>query len=335
MEGGGLRRLRVSLSGRERVVKFPEEEAGNASMLVGLVIDAFELERSSEVQFVDGSGKVVLASQIGSLSRASDVCLYCHAKSQPPARVTTTAAQGLVQLLGNDDGEGDNEDGATAEIVRSLWPTLQLCGRQSAARQDGYQPVSGGEGVEKGKQAKWGDQGDQGDAGDQGLNSRSLRNRVEPASEFQGKAYQHQLVKFNRILAHLVNERTILAWLRANLALVTLSFKYMKLAAAFEDRMYASTMLVVCGGIFVTLLPVSWWSGYRRYAQCKQLLDSDVAQISVYLHKMGFDLDSTVYFLLMLSAFVTLCYSSTLIIWTSEGTLVNDDSISGTDIVSG
>lgn len=134
-----------------------------------------------------------------------------------------------------------------------------------------------------------------------------LRNRVEPASEFQGKAYQNQLVKFNRILAHLVNERTVLAWFRANLALVALNFKYLKLAAAFEDRMYASTMLAVCGGVFVTLLPISWWSGYRRYARCKQLLDSDVAQISVYLHKMGFDLDSSVFSLLVLSAFLTLC----------------------------
>ena len=325
-----MRRLRLSFSGREKAIRFPAEEEGNASLLVDLVIDAFELPRATDVQFVNLRGKFVPHSQLGLLSRdaAADEVLFCHAKASFPRALD--AGQGLVQLLG-DEGEAPS---STTEIMRSLWIIPSLTAG-SGPRRDGYQPIVDDDGVEASGRgggnipAEGGDDDNGNDNG--GDEQLMLRKPIEPSADFRGKSYQNQLVKFNRILAHLVNERTVLAWFRTNLALVTLSFKYMKLAQTFEDRMYASTMLSVCGGIFVVLLPISWWSGYSRYEKCKELLDYDVAKISAYLHKMGFDLDNSVFFMLVFSSFVTLCYSSTLIIWTSERSTVTDDL--GADII--
>jgi len=159
-----------------------------------------------------------------------------------------------------------------------------------------------------------------------------LEQRVEPLREFRGASYQNQLTKFNRILAHLVNERTVLAWFRTNLAFVILSFKYMKLADTYENiHSIARILLYLCGGLFMLVLPFSWYSGFRRFQKCKEMLDYDITRISAYLHKMGFDLDNIAFGLLIFTSFFAITLSSTLIIWSSSTTASSNDDAGNVD----
>jgi uncharacterized membrane protein YidH (DUF202 family) len=149
-------------------------------------------------------------------------------------------------------------------------------------------------------------------------------------SDFRGRAFQAQITKFQRILAHLVNERTILAWFRTNLAFVTLSLKYMTLAQKYDDPSSSSDgtgnryshaaaiVLYLCGGLFVLFLPLSWHFGWNRFKKCREILDYDITKISTYLYKMGFDLDNAALGSLIVISFFGIAISSTIIIWYSS-----------------
>ena len=78
--------------------------------------------------------------------------------------------------------------------------------------------------------------------------------------DFSGSANREQLIKFKRILSHLVNERTVLAWLRLCMAFISLSFKFKTLAFDYyEDAGYSlSTFLYLVGGFYVLMLPFTW-----------------------------------------------------------------------------
>ena len=309
------RRLRVSYKGRVRVVKVPVEVAGDSAVLVSVVLDAVELPRGSEIQLTTTSGASVEFDE--NLQEQQTYQVRLVASNEGAFRAT--AGAGIVQILsGGREGMGKVE--SAPAVMRDLVMHSVLFASQ--AERSGYVPVAGYDNTLELE------------APPPGIGAVKEQSQTHFEAEFCGLSYQHQLTKFNRILAHLVNERTVLAWLRTNLAFITLSFKYMKLANAFEDMRdtTASIMLLVCGGVFMVLLPVSWWSGYHRYAKCKELLDYDITRISAYLHKMGFDLDTSVFFLLVSLSFVTICYSSTIIIWTSQ--VEQDDGVVSNDIVS-
>jgi hypothetical protein len=147
---------------------------------------------------------------------------------------------------------------------------------------------------------------------------------VVPAqSDFQGDRYQGQIMKFERILAHLVNERTVLAWFRTNLAFVILGLKYLKLGNVYLDsEHFASILLFICGGVFLAILPFSWYSGYYRYEKCKEMIDYNIDQLGNFLYKLGFDFDNMSLAFIIFSSFFGIIISSTMIIWT---TTTSDD----------
>jgi len=155
-------------------------------------------------------------------------------------------------------------------------------------------------------------------------------SQVEPQYEFRGNSFQNQLTKFQRVLAHLVNERTLLAWIRTDLAFITIAFKFMKLGNVYYDRAPASygvgaaELLFICGGLYVLVLPVSLVSGYRRFQRCKEMLDFDLPQISQYLKKMAFDIDILSLALLIVFSFIGIVLGSTLIIWRTVGSNNNN-----------
>ena len=160
---------------------------------------------------------------------------------------------------------------------------------------------------------------------------------IEPLFEFSGHSFQNQLTKFQRILAHLVNERTLLAWIRTNLAFVTIAFKFMKLGNVYYARaplsygIGAAEVLFICGGLYVLVLPVSLVTGYRRFQRCKEMIDFDLPQISQYLRKMVFDIDILSFALLIAFSFVGIVFGSSLIIWTSTGSNNDDNLIPSND----
>lgn len=311
-----MRRLRVSYKGRVRVIKVPIEVAGDAAVLANVVLDAVELPRGSEIQLTTVSGASVAFDD--NLQEQQIYQVRLVASSEGAFRAS--AGAGIVQILSGGREEVSKVESAPA-VMRDLVMHSVLFA--SRAEMSGYVPI-----------ASYDNSLESAELLPSGSGTAKEQTQTHFDAEFRGQSYQNQLTKFNRILAHLVNERTVLAWLRTNLAFITLSFKYMKLANAFEDMRdtTASIMLLVCGGIFMVLLPVSWWSGYHRYAKCKELLDYDITRISAYLHKMGFDLDTSVFFLLVSLSFITICYSSTIIIWTSQ--VEQDDGVVSNDIVS-
>lgn len=143
---------------------------------------------------------------------------------------------------------------------------------------------------------------------------------IERQREFRGSAFQNQLIKFTRILAHLVNERTFLAWLRTDLALLSLSFKYLKLANKYylDETNFAALLLFFCGGVMIFAVPITWYSAVKRFQTCRDMLDFDITRITDYLHIMGFDYDNISFGVVILSSFICIVFVSSLIIWTSS-----------------
>lgn len=134
--------------------------------------------------------------------------------------------------------------------------------------------------------------------------------------DFQGDLFRHQLVKFNRILAHLVNERTVLAWFRLNLALVVVSMKYMSLSETyFTSQSKMAIFLLLCGGLLVLTLPYSWYSGFLRFEACKEMIDYNSLKLGQYLDKMGFDFDNASLAFIFLVSFLCIVISCSVIIW--------------------
>ena len=302
-------RLQVSYSGRVRACKYPAELQGDAAALSRLIADTFELPvQGTRLELSAPEGGLVA---LDSLELRHDGAIYLLRASFSAATVSTSAGQGILQLLG--EGDPSTPDSIVASL---LLPTIFSSEQERA----GYRPIDSEEGGSEERSGKPGNNNDDGGGGGVVADPRV----VGGADEFRGRSYQNQLTKFNRVLAHLVNDRTVLAWFRCNLAFVSLSFKYMRLASTV-DGTSAATVLLVSGGVFMVLLPVSWWSGFRRYSKCKELLDSDITRISAYLHKMGFDLDTSVFFAIILLSFVTICYSATMIIWTSSASSAIDD----------
>ena len=300
-----MKRLRVSYAGRARTCRYPL--GADARTLNSLLIDVCELPlHGPSAELVDSTGRPVPLDTLNDVH--DEQTLFFVRTKGGGAQSSVNAGRGLVQLLGE---ETDSERSANDIIKSLMMPSIFSEG----AEREGYVPIDSEESIAVKREHEVADP------------------RVEGgAEEFRGRSYQNQLTKFNRILAHLVNDRTVLAWFRCNLAFVSLSLKYMKLASAYHDNS-AAVVLLVSGGIFMILLPISWWSGYRRYSKCKELLDYDISRISSYLHKMGFDLDTSVFFMIMLLSFFTICYSSTVIIWTSTASQAEDDAQN--DIVPG
>ena len=163
-------------------------------------------------------------------------------------------------------------------------------------------------------------------------------SNFEPQFEFRGHSFQNQLMKYQRVITHLVNERTFLAWLRTDLAFITIALKFMTLGSVYYDRAPATygirvaEILFVCGGLYVLVLPASFVSGYRRFQRCKEMIDFDLTQISLYLRKMTFDIDILSLALLIAFSFFGIVFGSTLIIWTSVGS--NHESYSGNSTIT-
>lgn len=72
--------------------------------------------------------------------------------------------------------------------------------------------------------------------------------------------FRGQLLKFERINAHLANERTWLAWVRTALSLVSCSF-------TLWDHSW-----IVVGCLFVACVDLTWFTGYSRYRTIKDVL---------------------------------------------------------------
>jgi uncharacterized membrane protein YidH (DUF202 family) len=81
-------------------------------------------------------------------------------------------------------------------------------------------------------------------------------------------SFRGELLKFERINAHLANERTWLAWVRTALSTLSCAFAFLSLSTsgAFKTLTYALGCLFCMAVIFV------YWTGWSRYSRVKVIL---------------------------------------------------------------
>lgn len=84
-------------------------------------------------------------------------------------------------------------------------------------------------------------------------------------------AFRGQLLKFERINAHLANERTWLAWMRTALSLVSCAFAILDYADGETVRSWSLTYFVV-GCLFIACVDLTWLTGWFRYKRTKEIL---------------------------------------------------------------
>ena len=83
--------------------------------------------------------------------------------------------------------------------------------------------------------------------------------------------FRGQLLKFERINAHLANERTWLAWMRTALSLVSCAFTLLDYADGESSSAWKCTYFVL-GCLFVGCVDLTWLTGWFRYRRIKEIL---------------------------------------------------------------
>ncbi|KAJ8614512.1 hypothetical protein CTAYLR_000786 [Chrysophaeum taylorii] len=102
--------------------------------------------------------------------------------------------------------------------------------------------------------------------------SRPLLERSDDEpTKIAGDAFRGQLLKFERINAHLANERTWLAWVRTALSLVSCAFTLLNEAYSDGNQSWRITYFVI-GCLFVGCVDLTWLTGWFRYRRIKDIL---------------------------------------------------------------
>lgn len=101
------------------------------------------------------------------------------------------------------------------------------------------------------------------------------------AQEFRG-----ELLKFERVNAHLANERTWLAWVRTALSVLGVALSLVSLTADMGSTLTDSTALAV-GVAFVACTLFTYLTGWLRYARVKQVLSWTGTQVKGSFGRFG------------------------------------------------
>ncbi|CAM9831414.1 unnamed protein product [Discosporangium mesarthrocarpum] len=107
----------------------------------------------------------------------------------------------------------------------------------------------------------------------------------ERRGDGSGKEFRGQLLKFERINAHLANERTWLAWVRTALAVLTMA---MSLLSLTEDLSSSIRILgLMLGVVFMTCTLFTYLTGWLRYSRVKQVLAWQGEEVRAKLGRFG------------------------------------------------
>mmetsp|Transcript_19605 Transcript_19605/g.25377 ORF Transcript_19605/g.25377 Transcript_19605/m.25377 type:complete len:243 (-) Transcript_19605:781-1509(-) len=83
--------------------------------------------------------------------------------------------------------------------------------------------------------------------------------------------FRTQLLKFERINAHLANERTWLAWVRTALSLISCGFTLLNEATNYSNYSWR-VIYFVLGSLFLCCVDLTWMTGWFRYRRNKDIL---------------------------------------------------------------
>ncbi|CAM9157764.1 unnamed protein product [Phaeothamnion confervicola] len=101
--------------------------------------------------------------------------------------------------------------------------------------------------------------------GNKGFGLAGDRQTQQEGQEFRG-----QLLKFERINAHLANERTWLAWVRTALSVLTVALSFISLTDDLSGKLQSLGTAV--GITFVACALLTYFTGWVRYTRVKEVL---------------------------------------------------------------
>eukprot|EP00638_Chattonella_subsalsa_P005579 CAMPEP_0117771220 /NCGR_PEP_ID=MMETSP0947-20121206/24325_1 /TAXON_ID=44440 /ORGANISM="Chattonella subsalsa, Strain CCMP2191" /LENGTH=227 /DNA_ID=CAMNT_0005596519 /DNA_START=28 /DNA_END=711 /DNA_ORIENTATION=+ len=104
-------------------------------------------------------------------------------------------------------------------------------------------------------------------------------------SGFEGKAFQGELLKFERVNAHLANERTWLAWIRTALAVLSAAFTMLGLTDDFSSGYQLFVFILGC--LYVGNVLLTYITGWLRYAQVREILGLPGNMIKPKFNRFG------------------------------------------------
>lgn len=120
-----------------------------------------------------------------------------------------------------------------------------------------------------------------GDGGSSGGGGAAAEGRGGAAQEFRG-----ELLKFERVNAHLANERTWLAWVRTALSVLGVALSLISLTDDLGSTSMDSTALAL-GVAFVLCTLFTYMTGWLRYARVKEVLTWTGSQVKGKFGRFG------------------------------------------------
>lgn len=100
------------------------------------------------------------------------------------------------------------------------------------------------------------------------------------------ESFRGEMLKFERVNAHLANERTWLAWVRTALSVLGVALSLLSLADDLGTISMDSLALVL-GIAFVVCTLFTYLTGWLRYAKVKEVLTWQGAQVKARFGRFG------------------------------------------------
>lgn len=136
--------------------------------------------------------------------------------------------------------------------------------------------------------------------------ARKLANealRVRP--DWREPRFQGQLLKFERVLSHLASERTILAWLRAALTLLSQGLSIWILAANTHSSSRLRPWLWGTAGVYFLVAPTTVVLGILRYEDAKRVLLLADDEAGLHFGRLGVGVQAVLMFIICVTAALT------------------------------
>lgn len=114
-------------------------------------------------------------------------------------------------------------------------------------------------------------------------NSSLLEDPKNPTSATSANSFRGELLKFERINAHLANERTWLAWVRTALSTLSCAFAFLSLS----NSGYYEIMVYVLGSIFCLSVIFVYVTGWLRYSRVKLILGLSFNEMKSKFDRIG------------------------------------------------
>ena len=98
-------------------------------------------------------------------------------------------------------------------------------------------------------------------------------------------------MKFDRLSAHLANERTWLAWVRTTLSLLSIAFTVQSEMSAAHQSGWRTALFVV-GCATVLCVEITYFTGWVRYEKVKTVLQTETSALQPKLGRFKLKLQT-------------------------------------------